>query len=79
MQTADFPLAGHFLESTPEPALIKAADGTYLFINAAFERAFGVKNSDVIGRKADELWGDYITENASRSDADIIANGDTMS
>lgn len=79
MQTADFPLAGHFLESTPEPALIKAADGTYLFINAAFERAFGVKKSDVIGRKADELWGDYITENANRTDADILADGDAMS
>jgi len=52
MQPANFALAAEFLESTPEPALIKSADGTYLFINAAFERAFGVKKSDVIGRKA---------------------------
>lgn len=79
MQPANFQLAAHFLESTPEPVLIKSADGVYLFVNAAFERAFGVKKSDVIGRKADELWGEYITENANRTDADILADGDATS
>lgn len=79
MQPANSPLTAYFLESTPEPALIKSADGTYLFINAAFERTFGVKKSDVIGRKVDEVWDEYITENANRTDANILADGETMS
>lgn len=73
------PFATDFLEVTPEPVLIKSADGIYLYINNAFERAFGVNKADVIGQKAEKLWGEYLTDNADRTDAEILSNGEAMS
>lgn len=69
----------NFLEATPDPTMIKSADGTYLFINVAFERAFGVERSNIIGRKAGELWGKYLTDNAARTDAEILSTGSAIS
>lgn len=73
------PLAVNFLEATPDPTLIKSADGTYLYINAAFERAFDVEREKVLGHTAVELWGGYLTESATRTDDEILATGEAMS
>ena len=72
------PLAANFLEAAPDPTLIKSADGTYLYINAAFERAFDVERVKVIGRKAVDIWGRSLFENANRTDNEILATGVAM-
>lgn len=59
--------------------LIKGTDGTYVFINRAFEEAFNVLRENILGRTAEELWGKNLTENAKTSDAEVIATGKPVS
>lgn len=79
MAMPEISLAVNFLEATPDPTLIKSADGTYLYLNKAFERAFDVEREEVIGRKAVEIWGRYLFENANRTDTEILETGVAMS
>ncbi|MDA8637700.1 PAS domain S-box protein [Rhodospirillales bacterium] len=79
MPLSKTPLAAHFLEASPDPTLIKSADGTYLYINPAFERAFDVESENVIGRKALEMWGRYLYESANRTDTEVLETGVAMS
>ncbi len=78
MAIPDIPLAANFLEASPDPTLIKAADGTYLYINPAFERAFDVECEKVIGRKAVEIWGRYLFESANKTDTEVLETGVAM-
>lgn len=79
MTTPATPLAANFLEASPDPTLIKSADGTYLYINEAFERAFDVEREKVIGRKAMQIWGKYLYESANKTDTEVMETGVAMS
>lgn len=67
------------LEELPDPMMIKRADGIYVFINRAFENAFNVSREDVIGKAAEDIWGDYLTENAKASDTEVMQTGSPVS
>ncbi|WNJ99443.1 PAS domain-containing protein [Thalassospiraceae bacterium LMO-JJ14] len=65
-------LARTLMDRSPNPIMIKCADGTYEYINPAFETAFEVSHADVIGRKAEEIWDDQLSNAAIEADQRVI-------
>lgn len=43
------------IDAFPYPIFVKSADATFVSVNCAYERFFGVRRRDVIGKSADEL------------------------
>lgn len=79
MQTPNDTLTTAFLEAAPDPMMIKSADGTYLYINKAFEQAFGVQRDEVLGKKAEDLWGELHTNLARIADDKVTESGEVTS
>ncbi|MBO6949889.1 MAG: PAS domain-containing protein [Rhodospirillales bacterium] len=63
------------LDRSPNPIMIKRASGEYEYVNPAFEAAFGVTFTDVIGRKAEDIWDKNLSLAAMEGDRRVIETG----
>jgi PAS domain S-box-containing protein len=45
-----------FMTHTPLPAWVQDADGRYLYVNPAYERTWGIRAADRVGKTAVEVW-----------------------
>ena len=62
------------IETIPGPVFYKDVSGKYLGCNAAFEKHFGIKREDLIGKTAFEVWAPHIAELYSNSDKKLLNN-----
>lgn len=63
------------LDRSPNPIMIKRASGEYEYVNPAFEAAFAVTFTDVIGRRAEEIWDENLSFAAMEGDRRVIETG----
>jgi PAS domain S-box-containing protein len=67
------------LETLDAECFIKDKDGIYQYINTAFERQFGVKREDVIGKDDAYVFGEETAAHLRENDLRIMASGETES
>lgn len=76
-EQADLDLVGRtLLDKSPNPIMLKKANGEYDYINPAFMAAFSVTDKDVIGRKAEEIWDENLSQAAIASDKRVLETGE---
>jgi len=70
----DLDMFAHLLmDRSPNPIMVKRASGEYDYINPAFEAAFDVTLADVIGRKAEDIWNQDLSQAAMEADNVVLA------
>jgi diguanylate cyclase (GGDEF)-like protein/PAS domain S-box-containing protein len=62
------------IEAIPGPVFFKDADGLYLGCNAAFERYYGMRRDDLIGKGVFDLWPRDLAERYHAADRQLIEN-----
>ena len=67
------------LETLDAECFIKDQDGRYQYINKAYERHFGVKREDVIGKGDAFVFGEETATSLRENDLRIMASGKTES
>ncbi|MDB5311841.1 MAG: Blue-light-activated protein [Gemmataceae bacterium] len=45
-----------FMAHTPLPAWVQDADGRYVYLNPAYERALGIRAADWVGKRGHDVW-----------------------
>jgi len=66
------------LDNSPSAILLKAIDGTYESVNAAFEQSFGLAPGEAIGRNAADLFAKPLAEHIAELDRRAL-NGESVS
>lgn len=69
------PLAGYFLQASPQAASIKDTDGRYVYVNLEFEKTFGASTETARGLTDKELFDFNTASVLSRKDSQILING----
>jgi PAS domain S-box-containing protein len=66
-------LLEEYLRQNPAVCFIKDDAGRYLFVNEAFEQAFGVHSTSVLGKTDDDWLGSEAATPLMRNDAEILS------
>ncbi len=66
------------LDNGPAIIYVKDLDGCYLLINRQYEVAFKLRNSDVTGKKDDDILPEDIAGFFRKNDAAVIAEGNAI-
>ena len=67
-----------FMDNSPAIAWMKDEDGRHVYLNAGFERQFGVKLEDLRGKTDFELWPREIAEVFRKNDLAVLESGQTQ-
>jgi PAS domain S-box-containing protein len=62
------------MQATPIPIFAKNQEGRYLFFNEAYERFFGVRSSEQIGKTVEECWSGEDAAVFHRKDLELMAS-----
>lgn len=65
-----------FLDKSPTPILIKDQNGRYLYFNHSFAKAFSINLDTAVGKKAEELWTNDLSDAARESDRLTLETGE---
>jgi len=63
-----------FMSHIPAAAYMVDASDRYLYINKAYEAAFGMKESEVVGKTLDEIWPAATAAAYKKSDQQVLAS-----
>ena len=63
------------LDQSPNPIMIKRANGEYIYMNPSFEVAFECKAEDLLGKIASEIWSHDISDAAQEGDVRTLQSG----
>jgi PAS domain S-box-containing protein len=64
-----------FMNNSPALAFIKDAEKRFLYVNRRYLEVFGVKEADVIGRTAEEVFPGHLAQQLLANDADVLSQG----
>ena len=67
-----------FMNNSPAIAYMKAEDGKYVYVNAPFERLFGMTSEDWKSRTDAEIWGEETARQLRENDLAVLAAGETL-
>ena len=67
-----------FMDNSPAIAWIKDEDGRHIYLSGAYERRFGVRLEDWLGKTDAELWPPEVAAAFRRNDAEVLASGRTL-
>jgi PAS domain S-box-containing protein len=65
----------NFIDNSPAVAFIKEAEGKYTYVNKGYERRFGRKPEDVLGRNDFELWPADVARTFREADGAVMLAG----
>ena len=65
------------VDHSPSAIFVKDLAGRYLLVNPAFLEPIGLRPDDVLGRRADEIWPQYV-EPDDGPDADFLTGGEPV-
>ena len=71
-------LTSAFLNNSATVAWMKDAEGRYVYLSPSFERRFGVRLEDSIGKTDFELWPQKVAEQFRENDAAVLRQGSVM-
>jgi len=63
-----------FMSHIPAVAYMLDASDRYLYINKAYEDAFGLKESDIVGKTVEEVWPAATAASFRKTDQQILAS-----
>lgn len=63
------------MNRSPNPIMIKRASGEYIYVNPAFEAAFERKSAELLGRRAEDIWEQGVSEAALEGDRRTLESG----
>ncbi|MEX0695430.1 MAG: PAS domain-containing protein [Rhodospirillales bacterium] len=63
------------MEKSPNPIMIKRASGEYVYVNPSFEVSFECKSRELLGRKAEDIWTQDLSEAALEGDRRTLKTG----
>mgnify|MGYP006283246669 FL=1 len=66
------------LENTTTPMFVKAADGSYIFVNQEYRDLFGFHDGEVVGRTDRELHSDEVATAIRRNDRAVLESGEPV-
>ena len=66
------------LDAIPSPIFFKDAEGRYLGVNHAFERFFGQRREELVGKTVFDVAPKELAENYYRADCELLARRDTQ-
>ncbi|HVI27154.1 PAS domain-containing sensor histidine kinase [Hansschlegelia sp.] len=72
---ADRRLRRALLENIPDMAWLKDRDSRYLAVSATYLEALGVTETEVIGKRPDEVWPPEVAEVYLRTDRGVLKSG----
>jgi len=64
--------ARELIEAIPSPVFYKDAGGRYLGCNAAFERLFGMRSEEVVGKDVFDIWPTELAERYHAKDRQLL-------
>jgi PAS domain S-box-containing protein len=60
------------MDNSPAVAFMKDEDGRMLYVNATFERTFGLRREDVLGQDDFQLWPDEAAQDLRQHDLSVL-------
>lgn len=66
------------LRNTTAVMYLKDANGRYVFVNAEYERLFGLQNTDIVGRTDEEVHPEAMAEAVKENDQRVLDSGDPL-
>lgn len=67
-----------FMSTTPAIAWVKDAEGRIVYVNTAWQRAFGLSEADAIGRRENELRPEELASGLDDIDRRVLAIGEPV-
>lgn len=67
-----------FMQHFPGAAFIKDAGGKYIYINDGFEKEFGIRREDIIGRTAKDVYSPERAERLGNNDENVFMEGSSI-
>jgi PAS domain S-box-containing protein len=64
-----------FMDNSPAAAFMKDEDGSYVYVNATFERRFNLTAGDWFGKTDFELWPEEVARRLRENDEAVLSAG----